>query len=156
MKFLPCELVQDLLPLYHDGVCSDTSRKLVDSHLETCEKCTQGLKGMAEDIELPKLHADEAFQDIHNHGNQSSFLAKGTKHIGCTGIAAAGLLNVNPVHFSQDDCRGNIAQEICNYDCQNSRNRNPGSICNKKQFNHYSNYSPFSLKTNFREVPMKP
>ena len=60
MKFLPCELVQDLLPLYHDGVCSDTSRKLVDSHLETCETCAGVLKGIAADMEMPKLEADEA------------------------------------------------------------------------------------------------
>ena len=60
MKFLPCELIQDVLPLYHDNVCSDTSRKLVEGHLETCEKCTQVLKGMAVDIEMPKLVADEA------------------------------------------------------------------------------------------------
>lgn len=60
MKFLPCELIQDILPLYHDGVCSDTSRKLVESHLETCEKCTAVLKGMTAEIEMPKLEADES------------------------------------------------------------------------------------------------
>lgn len=60
MKFLPCELIQDVLPLYHDGVCSETSRKLVDGHLETCEKCTKILKGMAAEIEMPKLTVDEA------------------------------------------------------------------------------------------------
>ena len=60
MKFLPCELIQDLLPLYHDGVCSDTSRKLVDSHLETCEKCSAVLKSMTAELEMPKLETDEA------------------------------------------------------------------------------------------------
>ena len=59
MKFLPCDLIQDILPLYHDGVCSDTSRKLVDSHLETCEKCTAVLQGMTTELEMPKLEADE-------------------------------------------------------------------------------------------------
>ena len=60
MKFLPCELIRDILPLYHDGVCSDTSRKLVDSHLETCEKCTSVLQGMSAEIEMPKLEVDAA------------------------------------------------------------------------------------------------
>ena len=59
MKFLPCELIQDMLPLYHDGVCSEVSRKLVDSHLETCERCQAVLKGMTADMEMPKLDADE-------------------------------------------------------------------------------------------------
>lgn len=60
MKFLPCELIQDILPLYHDGVCSDTSRKLVDSHLETCEKCGAVLERMAAEMEMPTLEGDES------------------------------------------------------------------------------------------------
>ena len=60
MKFLPCELIQDVLPLYHDGVCSETSRKLVEGHLETCEKCTKVLNSMAAEMEMPKLVTDEA------------------------------------------------------------------------------------------------
>lgn len=59
MKFLPCELIRDILPLYHDGVCSDTSRKLVDSHLETCEGCREALMTLSADMEMPKLDADE-------------------------------------------------------------------------------------------------
>lgn len=60
MKFLPCELIQDMLPLYHDGVCSEVSRKLVDSHLETCEKCTAVLEGMTAEMEMPRLDTDES------------------------------------------------------------------------------------------------
>ena len=30
----PCALIQDLLPLYRDGVCSDESRKAVEAHLK--------------------------------------------------------------------------------------------------------------------------
>lgn len=59
MKFLPCELIQDMLPLYHDGVCSEVSRKLVDSHLETCDKCTAVLEGMTAEMEMPRLDTDE-------------------------------------------------------------------------------------------------
>lgn len=34
-----CEIVQDLLPLYVDGVCSKASTELVKEHLETCTDC---------------------------------------------------------------------------------------------------------------------
>lgn len=34
-----CDVVQDLLPLYYDDACSDSSRELVEAHLEDCEKC---------------------------------------------------------------------------------------------------------------------
>lgn len=38
MKF-DCKVIEDLLPLYSDSVCSDESRKLVEEHLQECENC---------------------------------------------------------------------------------------------------------------------
>lgn len=40
---ISCETVQDLLPLYHDHVCSEESRELVEQHLQECEKCKETL-----------------------------------------------------------------------------------------------------------------
>lgn len=57
---LPCEMVQDLLPLYHDNVCSEISKTLVGEHLNNCEDCTRVLKTIGEEIEVPKLEADAA------------------------------------------------------------------------------------------------
>lgn len=34
-----CEIVQDLLPLYYDDVCSPSSKQLVQKHLENCKTC---------------------------------------------------------------------------------------------------------------------
>lgn len=36
---LSCEMIQDLLPLYCDGVCSQDSKEAVEAHLKECEKC---------------------------------------------------------------------------------------------------------------------
>ena len=38
MKY-PCSLIQDLLPLYHDGVCSEESNKIIEAHLSECSSC---------------------------------------------------------------------------------------------------------------------
>ena len=35
----PCKLIQDILPLYHDGVCSQESKEIVEQHLSDCEEC---------------------------------------------------------------------------------------------------------------------
>ena len=35
----PCDTIKDLLPLYHDDVCSDASRQIVDEHLQECAAC---------------------------------------------------------------------------------------------------------------------
>lgn len=48
---LPCELVQDLLPLYHDGVCSSVSRTNVEEHLSGCEACRKTLRALNAEIE---------------------------------------------------------------------------------------------------------
>ncbi|MBQ9080575.1 MAG: zf-HC2 domain-containing protein [Clostridia bacterium] len=34
-----CEIVQDLLPLYVDGACSESSAEMIKEHLETCADC---------------------------------------------------------------------------------------------------------------------
>lgn len=57
---LPCEMVQDILPLYHDDVCSEVSKTLVGEHLKECEDCARVLKAIGEEIEVPKLEADAA------------------------------------------------------------------------------------------------
>lgn len=40
-KAFDCELIQDLLPLYQDDVCSDVSRKAVEEHLTGCDACRE-------------------------------------------------------------------------------------------------------------------
>ena len=39
MKNISCKIIEDLLPLYVDGICNDESRNAVATHLETCSEC---------------------------------------------------------------------------------------------------------------------
>lgn len=39
MNHYPCEMIQDLLPLYHDGVCAEETAAAVEEHLAGCEDC---------------------------------------------------------------------------------------------------------------------
>ena len=34
-----CEIIKDLLPLYHDEICSEESKVAVENHLYECEDC---------------------------------------------------------------------------------------------------------------------
>ena len=43
-----CEVVRDLLPLYTDEVCSETSRELVEEHLQECPACRNLLDQLRE------------------------------------------------------------------------------------------------------------
>ncbi len=49
---LPCHVIEDLLPLYHDHVCSPESSTLVEDHLNECGNCTKLLHEMQE-IQAP-------------------------------------------------------------------------------------------------------
>lgn len=53
---LSCDIVQDLLPLYTDGVCSEDSRAAVEAHLKECPAC-RALSGVPE---LPPMAPAEA------------------------------------------------------------------------------------------------
>ena len=51
---MTCEVIRDLMPLYHDGVCSDRSKSLVEEHLKECEACRKEMDIM--DAELTPPH----------------------------------------------------------------------------------------------------
>lgn len=48
-----CDVIRDLLPLYHDDICSQDSRTLVDEHLANCESCRAELAAMKADMTIP-------------------------------------------------------------------------------------------------------
>ena len=54
----PCNLIQDLLPLYLDGVCSEESKSVVEQHLSRCPNCRKYYSAMRE--------ADEIIITPHN------------------------------------------------------------------------------------------
>ena len=61
MDHLDHDIVQDLLPLYHDGVCSEKSRAAVEEHLKACETCRAALAAM--DAPLPGAKREVAADD---------------------------------------------------------------------------------------------
>lgn len=56
---ISCEIIKDLLPLYHDDVCSKESRTLVEEHLSECTICQEELSKISKDITYPKVQTDE-------------------------------------------------------------------------------------------------
>ena len=64
-KDLPCAVVRDLLPLYHDGVVSSDTRDLIEAHLEGCENCRN---------ELNSIRTDETIEEnLIEQDRKSSF-----------------------------------------------------------------------------------
>lgn len=77
-KKLSCDVVQDLLPLYVDGVCSADSRQLVEAHLNDCADCRAMLADLQESEAEAAFHADaKAVIGAHNKRQSKTALALG-------------------------------------------------------------------------------
>lgn len=80
-----CELVQDLLPLYQDNICSETSRKIVEEHLSGCDDCRQVADRLS-NTEIDQYLTEEKARVLDVH-------AKKEKRTATTiGIITAGVL----------------------------------------------------------------
>lgn len=82
---IPCEVIQDILPLYHDRICSDKSSILVETHLKTCHPCREMLKSLDESV-IEKEFRLETEGVLKHHAKQEKTLAVKT------GIFIAGIL----------------------------------------------------------------
>lgn len=56
---LSCKVIEDMLPMYCDGICSDESAELVDEHLKSCPQCSRVLAEMQSELEFPQNKIDD-------------------------------------------------------------------------------------------------
>lgn len=80
-----CGVVQDLLPLYQDKVCSPASRRLVEEHLKGCGQCRQ-MAEQLNDNELDDSLRKEGDGILYKHARKEKQVA--TK----IGMITAGIL----------------------------------------------------------------
>lgn len=51
---IPCEIVQDLLPLYHDGVVSEKTKTAIQAHMKECPVCSKEYDALCKDFPVPE------------------------------------------------------------------------------------------------------
>ncbi|APM39552.1 zf-HC2 domain-containing protein [Clostridium kluyveri] len=59
---ISCEIVKDLLPLYHDNICSKESRTIVEEHLLECDTCQKYLDDM--NSNFIKTNAEKSAEQV--------------------------------------------------------------------------------------------
>ncbi len=52
---ITCDIINDLIPLYIDNLCTEDSRKLIEEHMKHCNKCSQKLEDMKNPLEYPQI-----------------------------------------------------------------------------------------------------
>ncbi len=82
-----CDVIRDLLPLYTDDVCSETSRSLVEAHLRECPDCRQLLDRLREtELETDLLREKDS---VIQYG-----LRRFKRRSAAVGTAASGLFMI--------------------------------------------------------------
>ena len=106
MNNVCCDVIQDLMPLYIEHMCSTESRKLVEAHMAECEGCRQVFRGYTDETIVREVSRTEA----HAEGEENEFhqilkiveskVMKRVAVIAAIGVsfaAAIGMINFVPV-----------------------------------------------------------
>lgn len=59
---MSCEIIEDLLPLYADNVCSEQSRQAVETHLRECSAC-RALMEATQTVPFPHIEPEQPAAD---------------------------------------------------------------------------------------------
>ncbi len=86
MKYT-CEVIQDLLPLYKDEVCSDESKKIVEEHLKECNECSKLMKQL-NNYEVDNILEKEKESVLKTHEKKT------VRKTYMVGMVTAGILTI--------------------------------------------------------------
>ncbi len=78
------ERIQELIPLYHDGNCTNSEKQAIEEHIKTCESCKEEFDLYAtmadafklEDIELPVGFHENMMERLETEDNQTQIPKK--------------------------------------------------------------------------------
>ena len=56
---LSCKVIEDMLPMYYDKVCSEDSAALVEEHLKSCTHCSQMLSDLRDGVGIQEQKVDD-------------------------------------------------------------------------------------------------
>lgn len=82
-----CKIVQDILPLYVDEICSEETRQYVSNHVGTCAECAEVLRKL-KNVEVVQELKEEGESVVYNHAK------KQRRTSAVIGMVVAGILMI--------------------------------------------------------------
>lgn len=114
MNRMSCNVIQDLMPLYIENMCSAESRELVETHIAECEKCRQLFSDYTDDTIVKEVRQPEkeeqAFQQIL-HKVEYKVMKRVTviAAVVISFVIAIGIISFAPLlHASYEDAGLNV------------------------------------------------
>ena len=90
-KKLECEIVRDLLPLYHDDVVSDVTKAAVAEHLSDCGDCAEEYRKLSADLpEEKEVTPQKKFADLLRTRRKYRMIAGAMEVVLVLGLLAGG------------------------------------------------------------------
>ena len=93
MNNISCDVIQDLMPVYIEHMCSTESRKLVEAHMAECEGCRQVFRAYTDETIVREVSRTDVYK------RQDVMLAGGTENaitpIGVGGFTALTALSTS-------------------------------------------------------------
>lgn len=86
MKY-ECDVIQDLLPLYQDEICSDKSKKIIEEHLKECSNC-KSIVGKLNNYDVDNMLTNERESVLMAHEKKEN------ERTFTIGIVASGILMI--------------------------------------------------------------
>lgn len=119
MNNVTCEIIQDLLPLYCDGVCSEESRKLIQFHIRDCDRCREELRLMRLPVNLEEdtveINAAEAASRVWKKNKRKAFRTGIVLAAVLAAIAAAVFFGSHYVQTSAVDDIAGLENQLESY-----------------------------------------
>ncbi|WP_226672050.1 zf-HC2 domain-containing protein [Rossellomorea aquimaris] len=91
MRDVPCEIIEDLMPLVVDDVCSEESRETVEEHLVHCKQCQLKWQRMKADLPIAEKKSIDATADDRVIKGMASTWKKGKKKSFLKGVFLSAL-----------------------------------------------------------------
>ena len=89
MSKISCEVIQDMLPLYYDNVCSNDSKKMVEEHLSYCDNCKMELEKIQDEVHIP----EKKIIENRNDGNVIKKISTAWKRVRLKAFIKGGLIS---------------------------------------------------------------
>ena len=92
MNPISCDMVQDLLPLYQDGLVRDTTKDAVRQHLEQCSACRYVYEQLKMPVALEKNETEQGVERFQAMVKKNREIVKNKIALGCVISAVAAFV----------------------------------------------------------------
>lgn len=115
-----CKIIQDLLPLYRDGVCSAESRQAVEEHIQNCRACAQALGQIEADetmtipeqaLEIEKAQVIQGVKRRFSRRKRLSVLVTAAVMLGMFAVFTAAADVKQPVPYREGMIEASLASD---------------------------------------------